>query len=144
LLESGQASPFRIPPVSLKREREASLLMLRWAMIVLFLVVACRPSDPPQPTPEKVQEPATQQDAGEEPGIAVVADRGATVSGTEGSGLRVRAEPSVDGDELAVLDEGDEVTILEGPVVGGDYNWYRVRYGAQGLTGWAAGAFLAR
>jgi hypothetical protein len=133
-----------IPPVSLQRDGGATVLMPRRAMILLFLVVACRPSDPPQPTPERVQAAATQQDAGEEPGTAVAVDRGATVSGTEGSGLRVRAEPSVDGAEVAVLEEGAEVAILEGPVVGGDYNWYRVRYGAQGLTGWAAGVFLAR
>jgi hypothetical protein len=134
----------RIPPVSSKRDRGTTYLLLRWAMILLVVMVACRPSDPPQPTPETVQVPATPQDAGEEPGTAVTVERGSTVSGTDGLGLRVRAEPSVEGAELAVLEEGDEVTILEGPVVGGDYNWYRVRYGAQGLTGWAAGAFLAR
>jgi hypothetical protein len=113
-------------------------------MILLVLMVACRPFDPPQPTPERVQVPAARQDAGEEPDTAGAVDRGATVSGTDGSGLRVRAEPSADGAELAMLEEGAEVAILEGPVVGGDYHWYRVRYGTQGLTGWAAGVFLAR
>jgi hypothetical protein len=67
----------------------------------------------------------------------------AQVAGTEGQGLRVRVEPSTNAAVRAVLDEGTEVEVLEGPVAADGYRWYRVRQEAQGITGWVAGQFLA-
>jgi hypothetical protein len=65
------------------------------------------------------------------------------VQGTGGDGLRVHAAPSLDGDVKAVLVEGAQVEVLEGPVPAGSMRWYRVRYDRQGGNGWVAGQFLS-
>jgi hypothetical protein len=67
----------------------------------------------------------------------------AEVGGTEGEGLRVRAEPALSGGVRVVLTDGTRVQVLEGPVSADGFRWYRVGYGADGATGWVAGQYLA-
>ncbi|HZR99483.1 MAG TPA: SH3 domain-containing protein [Chloroflexota bacterium] len=83
--------------------------------------------------------------------LAVVAQQGSDlatgsnveVKGTDGDGLRVRSAPSLQGDVSAVLVEGAQVEVLEGPVPADAIRWYRVRYDRQGGSGWVAGQFLS-
>ena len=83
--------------------------------------------------------PDLQQTAGGQ----LAAGSNAQVSGTDGDGLRVRAAPGLAGDVQAVLIEGAQVQVVEGPVTADGYRWYRIRYDSLGRTGWAAGQFLA-
>jgi len=64
------------------------------------------------------------------------------VQGTDGDGLRVRAAPSLQGDVAAVLVEGAQVEVLDGPVTADSVRWYRVRYDRQGGSGWVSGQYL--
>jgi len=91
------------------------------------------------------QTPSTPAQAGAaaSPGTGgLAAGASADVVGTGGVGLRVHAEPSPQGATRAVLTEGANVQVLEGPVAGGDLQWFRVSYDAQGSTGWVAGSYL--
>ncbi len=56
--------------------------------------------------------------------------------------VNLRAEASVDSDVIEVLDDAATVTVVSGPVVGGEHSWYEVR-AASGETGFAAAEFLA-
>lgn len=64
----------------------------------------------------------------------------AIVTGTEGSGLRMRAGPSVTQRVLKVIREGERVEILDGPVSDGGFDWYQVSSGGQ--SGWSNGKYL--
>jgi len=48
----------------------------------------------------------------------------AIVTGTEGSGLRMRQGPSVTQKVLKVISEGERVEILDGPVSDSGFDWY--------------------
>jgi uncharacterized protein YraI len=50
--------------------------------------------------------------------------------------LNLRAGPGTDFRIFTRLEVGDVFTVLEGPVCGGDYVWYRVQHEA--LDGWIA------
>jgi hypothetical protein len=68
-------------------------------------------------------------------GTSLIVGGHATVHTTEGDQLRVRSGP---GTAFAVsfqLPNGVYVTLLEGPVSGNGYNWWRIQTG-DGLTGW--------
>jgi hypothetical protein len=101
-------------------------------------VGATRGGSPPEAVARPLVLPNNQTGGGE-----AAAGGRAQVAGTEGQGLRVRAEPSTSATVRAVLDEGTEVQVLEGPVAADGYRWYRVRQEAQEITGWVAGQFLA-
>lgn len=53
--------------------------------------------------------------------------------------LNLRAGPGTDHEVLAVLSEGAVGTVLDGPVFGETYAWYKVDFGA---VGWVASAFI--
>ena len=61
------------------------------------------------------------------------------VFGTEGSGLSLRAEPSVDADRLDLMPDGAEIAVLETREAEGR-EWSRVRY--DDLEGWAASEYI--
>ena len=67
----------------------------------------------------------------------------ALVAGTGAAGLRVRRAPDLTADTRAVLPEGARIEVVEGPVLAGEYAWYRVRYDAGVAIGWVAGDYLA-
>ena len=66
----------------------------------------------------------------------------AQVSGTGTQGLRVRAAPELNSELRAVLIEGGQVEMLEGPIAADGYQWYRVQYDSMGRLGWVAAQFL--
>ncbi len=65
------------------------------------------------------------------------------VSGTEGAGLRMRAEPGLDGSvEFSALDS-EVFLVIDGPVTEDGYQWWHLEapYDAT-RNGWSAGEFL--
>jgi hypothetical protein len=70
-----------------------------------------------------------------EPGVTVV------VEGTQGAGLRVRAEPSTDGRLVTAVREGTTLTVTDGPEEADGYVWWKVR-APDGKEGWGAANWL--
>ncbi|WP_051914739.1 SH3 domain-containing protein [Thermorudis peleae] len=65
----------------------------------------------------------------------------AVVTGTNGDGLRLRQQPSLDAMTLTVMPEGATVTVTGSPVTDSDgHQWLPVRY--NGLDGFAMSTFL--
>jgi hypothetical protein len=129
-------------------------LVRRWsvqrlALGLALVVAALGPLGAPDWTTAVAASLAPRTEAGA--GLPRVAQQGGDlatganveVKGTEGEGLRVRAAPSLQGEVSAVLVEGAQVEVLEGPVSADALRWYRVRYDRQGGNGWVAGQFLA-
>jgi hypothetical protein len=73
------------------------------------------------------------------PTATVFAPPTAVVTGTQGSPLRVRAQPA--GEEIGQLPEGTVVTVLKGPVIEGDIEWRLVE--TEDVRGWVAAEYLA-
>lgn len=72
---------------------------------------------------------------------AALADNAsATVVGTGGDGLNVRAAADANADTLTTVDDGAVVQVLAGPTAADGTAWYQVT--ADGMTGWVNGAFL--
>lgn len=64
------------------------------------------------------------------------------VTGTDGDGLSLRDGPDVASGQVTVLAEGSLAWLLDGPVSDAEGDtWYQVE--ADGLAGWARGAYLA-
>src|SRR5215217_5030877 len=106
----------------------------------MLVVAALGPLDASYPAgtvPVALASPGAQTAGG-----GVTPGSTAEVSGTEGDGLRVRAEPSLDGTLRAVLVDGAAVQVLEGPVRADGLEWVRVSYDTQGASGWVAVRFL--
>jgi len=66
----------------------------------------------------------------------------AVVVGTGGNGVTVRGGPSTSNTRLLTAAEGRLMLIVDGPVTGGDFNWWLVRLD-DGTEGWVAGDFLS-
>lgn len=73
------------------------------------------------------------------------------VGNTDGEGIRLRNQPGLNGQTLAIYKDGDPFVVLEPdgsdveyPVEADGYRWYRIQVDTPGetLTGWAAGNFL--
>ena len=60
---------------------------------------------------------------------------------TGGGRLNLRTEPATNGDIVARLENGTELTIVGGPQTAGGFTWWEVE-GAAG-RGWSAGQYLA-
>lgn len=65
----------------------------------------------------------------------------ATVSGTEGSQLRLRSAPGLDQETLGTLEDGTHLIVLEGPESVDGHEWWKVR-ADDGRQGWVAGDWL--
>jgi hypothetical protein len=64
---------------------------------------------------------------------------GKTFTITEsGAQLKLRASPSLTGDVLEMLEEGEHILVLEGPEEVDEYLWWRVRVDSNGQEGWVA------
>lgn len=85
------------------------------------------PIDTPQPT-------AAPNELG--PGARVA------VTGTQGSGLNLRAEPGTGGQVVVNAPEGAVLTVVEGPQEADGYAWWKLRT-AEGQEGWGAADWLA-
>jgi len=66
----------------------------------------------------------------------------ATVTGTEGRGLKVRAGPGMAHGIVTTANEGTAVQVVAGPVSDGDEDWYQISVGPS-KTGWSIGRYLA-
>jgi hypothetical protein len=65
------------------------------------------------------------------------------ISGTQGQGLRIRSEPSLNGNQLFMGFDTEAYTILDGPREVDGYSWYYLAaINDQKRTGWAASNFL--
>lgn len=70
-----------------------------------------------------------------EPGATVV------VKGTQGVGLRLRAEPTTEGQLVTAAREGVVLTVIDGPEEADGYVWWKVRT-PDGKEGWGAANWL--
>jgi uncharacterized protein YgiM (DUF1202 family) len=55
--------------------------------------------------------------------------------------LNLRVEPGLNGEVVVVLEEGQQATVVDGPVEVDGYAWYQLDAG--GTDGWSASSFLA-
>lgn len=55
--------------------------------------------------------------------------------------LNLRVEPGLNGEVIVVLEEGQQATVVDGPVEVDGYAWYQLD--ADGTVGWSASSFLA-
>ncbi len=67
-------------------------------------------------------------------------EAGTEVTVTDGP-LNLRESASVDAEVIETLDDGATATIVSGPVVGGEYDWYEITV-SSGETGFAVADFL--
>ena len=106
-----------------------------------------RPTQTPSPRPTSAEPTAVPEtpappavEGCEEP-AELPAVQGASLRRTTDEGVRLRAGPGTDCDQLAELAAGTEVEVLSGPVSAGDRLWVKVT--AEGTEGWVAEEFLA-
>lgn len=92
---------------------------------------ASAPSVAPTPAPITPSDPGSTLNGGGSPRI----------SGTGGSGARLRATPSLNGDIVTVVPEGAEVIVTGDPVNAEGYAWVPVTY--LGMAGWVASGLLS-
>lgn len=92
--------------------------------------IAPAPGQPMLVSPNDVSTPQAA------PALGVLAAGGlATVNTTEGDQLNVRLGPGRDFDVVARLNDGERVTLIEGPRAGDGFVWWKIRT-AVGIEGW--------
>jgi len=65
------------------------------------------------------------------------------ISGTEGDGLRLRAEPGVSAAPIVLGKEGEEFLVKDGPSHKDGFNWWKMESQKDSArTGWAAADYL--
>ncbi len=65
------------------------------------------------------------------------------ISGTEGEGLRLRRDPSLDGEIVYLGLEGEIFLVIGGPVEGDGYLWWQLEAPLNApSTGWAVSNYL--
>ena len=64
------------------------------------------------------------------------------VVNTGGQSLRARAEPGTNNEIVARFPAGARLLVLDGPIINGDFNWWKVR-SEKGEEGWCADRWLA-
>ncbi|MBK9945329.1 MAG: hypothetical protein IPP13_27380 [Kouleothrix sp.] len=97
------------------------------------------PSTAPQPTigaPTHTPIFATPTPVPAPTAVALQVGGTAQVAGTEGSVLRGRQQPKLDAPTTVTFKEGEQVTILAGPVEADGFTWWRIE-GQRG-AGWSA------
>ncbi len=63
------------------------------------------------------------------------------VTGTGGDGLNIRSTAATSGKIIGVEQDGSRGTVLEGPVAGETFTWWRIQW-TNGLTGWSVSQYL--
>lgn len=67
--------------------------------------------------------------------LPLIPNQAAFIHTTEGDELNVRIQPSTSASVLVALANGTRVTVLEGPTVTGNLNWWKIRLN-NGAEGW--------
>jgi len=94
-----------------------------------------RPSPIPTPTPTRRPEPTPTFTPTPVPGTVLLPGHPARV--VAAGGLNVREHPGIDQRRIGRLAPGALVRVLEGPVQGEQYRWWKIR-DKRGLEGWVA------
>ncbi|MDQ4074839.1 MAG: SH3 domain-containing protein [Chloroflexota bacterium] len=94
------------------------------------------PLDEPVVAPES--EPGDSE--GDVAGLAV--GEPAIVTGTDGLGVNLRQAENTSSEVIQILTDDTPLTVVEGPVEGEGYTWWRVRL-EDGTEGWVVEEFLA-
>lgn len=108
------------------------------ALLLAGCVLGPVPSPPAEPTPTVAPSiPASGSPSPTAPPTArpLPADAVAQVLGV---GLRLRDAASADASAVAVLQAGQRVVIVSGPVSEGGFDWYEVTRGRDAVRGWLA------
>lgn len=105
------------------------------------IMVIPRPTSTPTPlptmTPEVLPSPTAQQTDG------ILLEGYVRISGTEGEGLRLRVEPSLDAEIIYLGLEGEIFLVRTGPVDGDGYIWWELEAPLNASRrGWAVSQFL--
>jgi hypothetical protein len=66
----------------------------------------------------------------------------AWVGGTAGAGLRVHSTPSLSSQQIASLNDGTPVQVLQGPVNADGFAWYQINTAQLAGPGWVVGGAL--
>ncbi len=94
---------------------------------------------PLKPTPEPTLKPVAKptKPAGKYVATGKPIKKGVLVrvKGTEGQGLRFRSGPGASYATLTVLQDGDILTVLDGPQKAEGFNWWHLK-AADGTSGW--------
>ena len=93
------------------------------------------------PAPEATDTPVPPEP--EDPPDAMVVGDNATVVGTGGAGLNMRAGAGTGHPRIKTLKEGSTVELIGGPEDANGYTWWQLR-DETGTTGWGADKFLEK
>lgn len=77
------------------------------------------------------------------PSSTIAVGDAVTVIGTGGDGLNIRASAGTGAQILATVPQGTALTVVGGPASANGFTWWNVQT-AGGVSGWAAGQFLAK
>jgi N-acetylmuramoyl-L-alanine amidase len=102
------------------------------SVVATALTIALGGAGIVSPTTGLVQLAAAQDSA------AFTAGQSVVVNADE---LNVRADASIDAEIITTLANGTWATIVDGPVTGGDYDWYEIEY--DDYDGWVAADYLS-
>lgn len=97
-------------------------------------------TNPPTPTIAPTATTASTPDVSIAPPEVTVGYYAEVVE-TGGVGVTVRNGPSTSNVPVAVSAEGSIILVIDGPIPGGEYQWWRVRL-PDGTEGWAVEDFL--
>jgi len=121
--------------IGLTSSRRISQIGFVPADVTVIAAPTVTSSAPPTPTTDPFAPPTTQA------GIAVGSY--VQITGTEGQGLRIRAEPGLDGEFQFLAYDSEVFTIQDGPREVDGYVWWRlVAPYDETRVGWAAADFL--
>lgn len=135
VLEGPQVSADGVAWLKIQGGGIAGWASAEWLGDVPTAPVAVPVAAAPSPTP------APQASATPDTGSTINNGGGAPrVSGTNGRGARLRAEPSLNAAVLLVIPEGAEVELVGAARTAEGYEWVPVRY--TGVSGWIASSLL--
>lgn len=105
------------------------------------LMIIPRPTDTPTPLPTQTPEILPSPTSEVADGIQL--EGYVRISGTEGEGLRLRRDPSLDADIIYLGLEGEIFLVRTGPVEGDGYLWWELEAPLNASRrGWAVSQFL--